>query len=153
MANKMYNRKAQHRENVLTVKTRPMNLRAWFWLVIVLMVVGVGFIAARLAGKKDNAARSKQATVMNDMTPSPEPSSIDTTWDASWPPLPISEQPARPLEVVSAAYAYAVRRGDVLQYMPCYCGCERQGHRSNRDCFLKRKTAAGIPSWDPMGYT
>ena len=77
----------------------------------------------------------------------------DAAWDPSWPPLPQSGSPARPIEVVRAAYAYAVRREDVLQYIPCYCGCERQGHRSNHDCFVKSKTAAGVPQWDPMGYT
>ncbi|MDQ3803185.1 MAG: PCYCGC domain-containing protein, partial [Acidobacteriota bacterium] len=74
-------------------------------------------------------------------------------WDPSWPPLPASGTPARPIELARAAYAYAARRGDVLQYMPCYCGCERQGHRSNRDCFVKGVTAEGKPRWDEMGFT
>lgn len=97
--------------------------------------------------------RVPQETVERDTNPSPEPASRDTAWDPSWPSLPASGEPARPIEVVRAMYAYAARRPDVLQYMPCYCGCERQGHRSNRDCFVKRQTAAGVPQWDAMGYT
>jgi hypothetical protein len=34
-------------------------------------------------------------------------------------------------------YRYAVEHGDELQYIPCTCGCERFGHKSNRDCYVK----------------
>jgi hypothetical protein len=34
-------------------------------------------------------------------------------------------------------YRYAVERGDELQYIPCFCGCARFGHASNRDCYIK----------------
>ena len=34
-------------------------------------------------------------------------------------------------------YRYAVERGDELKYIPCYCGCGRFGHTSNRDCYIK----------------
>jgi len=127
--------------------------RAWWLVAVGLMIVVAGIIAARLAGKGHNQAGSKQSVVKSDTNPSPEPASGDTAWDSSWPSLPGSEQPARPIEVVRQAYAYAARRGDVLQYMPCYCGCERQGHRSNRDCFVKSMTTTGKPQWDSMGYT
>ena len=35
------------------------------------------------------------------------------------------------------AYRYALEHGDVIQWMPCYCGCTGMDHRSNLDCFLK----------------
>jgi hypothetical protein len=38
---------------------------------------------------------------------------------------------------IRALYQYAVERGDELQYIPCFCGCGRFGHRSNRDCYVK----------------
>ena len=34
-------------------------------------------------------------------------------------------------------YAYAVEHGDELRYIPCFCGCARAGHKSNRDCYVK----------------
>jgi hypothetical protein len=34
-------------------------------------------------------------------------------------------------------YRYAVEHGDELQYVPCFCGCYRFGHTSNRDCYIK----------------
>jgi hypothetical protein len=35
------------------------------------------------------------------------------------------------------AYAFALARPDVVQWMPCYCGCVAMHHRSNLDCFVK----------------
>jgi uncharacterized protein YceK len=35
------------------------------------------------------------------------------------------------------AYAFAMAHPDVLQWMPCYCGCGAMGHRSNLDCFFE----------------
>ena len=34
-------------------------------------------------------------------------------------------------------YRYAVEHGDEVQYIPCFCGCYRFGHKSNRDCYIK----------------
>lgn len=38
---------------------------------------------------------------------------------------------------IRALYQYAVDHADELQYLPCFCGCVRFGHRSNRDCYVK----------------
>jgi hypothetical protein len=42
-----------------------------------------------------------------------------------------------------ALYRYAVEHGDELQYIPCFCGCGRLGHQSNRDCYIKAFIANG----------
>jgi hypothetical protein len=34
-------------------------------------------------------------------------------------------------------YRYAVEHADELAYVPCFCGCGRFGHKSNRDCYIK----------------
>ena len=55
--------------------------------------------------------------------------------DAAWA--------ARPDYVLAAnartqeAYAYAIARPDVLDWMPCYCGCVAMDHRNNADCYIK----------------
>jgi len=41
----------------------------------------------------------------------------------------------------AALYRFARERGDVLQWMPCTCGCEQLGHGSNRSCYIKSETA------------
>lgn len=37
----------------------------------------------------------------------------------------------------AALYRFALERRDVLQYMPCMCGCGGLGHTSNRSCYIK----------------
>src|SRR5262249_14570205 len=86
-------------------------------------------------------------------TPSPDPALKATAWDAAWPQLPGGGKPAQPIEQVRAMYAFAARHPEVLQYAPCYCGCERAGHKSVRDCFIKGRDANGKPQWDGMGFT
>lgn len=46
-------------------------------------------------------------------------------------PMLVQRQPRR----VSEAYRFAAANPDLIQYMPCYCGCGAMGHESNYDCF------------------
>lgn len=79
----------------------------------------------------------------------------DLAFDSAWPPLPGSHQSVASASTeVKEAYAYVANRPDVMKHVPCYCGCERQGHDSAEDCFVKRRTTdGGIAEWDPMGFT
>jgi hypothetical protein len=67
------------------------------------------------------------------------------------PPMPLNGPLARPREVVAAVYEFAARHPEVLQYIPCYCGCEQVGHSGNHDCFIQSRDAAGRVQWDPHG--
>ena len=73
--------------------------------------------------------------------------------DAKLPPLPVTSFPAaRPMDVVNAVFKFAARRPDVLSKVPCFCGCERMGHRGNDDCFVKSRDAHGVPTeWEAHG--
>ncbi len=52
---------------------------------------------------------------------------------------------------VKTAYAYAVDKGDMLQYIPCFCGCgAHSGHLSNYNCFLASKPTL-TPVYDEHG--
>jgi hypothetical protein len=72
---------------------------------------------------------------------------------ASLPPLPTQAYaPPRPPDVVRAAYLFAAEHPEVLSYVPCFCGCERGGHRGNHDCFVASRDANGdVTAWDPHG--
>jgi len=35
------------------------------------------------------------------------------------------------------AYAYALANPQIVEWMPCYCGCAAMGHGSNLDCYYK----------------
>ena len=98
----------------------------------------------------------KESAQSAQSAPSPPPQEQvlkNTAWDPAWPPLPGGGKPAQPIEQVRAMYAFAARHPEVLEYAPCYCGCERAGHNSVRDCFIKGRDANGKPQWDGMGFT
>ena len=69
------------------------------------------------------------------------------------PPLPVvSFTASRPMPVVQQVYEFAAHHPEVLQYVPCYCGCERVGHNGNHDCFVKSRAANGrVIEWDTHG--
>ena len=61
---------------------------------------------------------------------------------ADLPLLPIGvDHAVRAPEIVRAAYEFAARHPEVLNYIPCFCGCERRGHRGNTDCFVGSRDA------------
>ena len=74
---------------------------------------------------------------------------------ANLPALPfVGVPPARPIEVVRSVFQFAAEHAEVLSYVPCYCGCESQGHRGSEDCFVASRDAKGdVESWEPHGMT
>ena len=53
---------------------------------------------------------------------------------------------------VLEAYQFAVDHPEVLDYMPCYCGCyEEDGHTSNTNCFVDHVEENTV-TLDTMGF-
>ena len=76
----------------------------------------------------------------------------DWTLPDDLPPLPVPKAPLpRAAHAVRAAYESAARQPEVLEQLPCYCGCRKLGHRSNRDCFVAARDLAGRVTWDAHG--
>lgn len=49
-------------------------------------------------------------------------------------------------------YKLAAANADLLQYIPCYCGCGASaGHTSNKNCFVKEVGSDGKIVWDDHG--
>lgn len=73
--------------------------------------------------------------------------------DAPMPPLPfIPNMVPRPAELIAEVYEYAGRNPDVLEFVPCFCGCETAGHRANSHCFVQSRNADGsVAAWEPHG--
>ena len=71
------------------------------------------------------------------------------------PPLPYVPQTAGPVDLMRQAYVFAARNPDVLDYVPCYCGCgQSDGHRGNTDCFVESRAPNGaVTEWDIHGMT
>jgi Protein of unknown function with PCYCGC motif len=72
---------------------------------------------------------------------------------ANLPPLPTQAfAPPRPMNVVRDAYLFAAEHPEVLSYVPCFCGCERGGHKGNHDCFVANRDQNGdVTEWEPHG--
>ena len=70
---------------------------------------------------------------------------------ADLPLLPMGvDQAIRPLNVMRATFEFAARHPEVMKYIPCFCGCNRGGHKDNHDCFVSGRDAAGkVKSWEP----
>ena len=61
-------------------------------------------------------------------------------------------QGVRPVAMTKAAFEFAARHPEVLRYIPCFCGCDRGGHKGNHDCFVAGRNAAGqVTAWEPHG--
>jgi len=126
-------------------------------LASLLLLAPTLFAAYRQAETRQASSEARKESAQSAQgapsPPRPEQELKDTAWDPSWPPLPGAGKPAQPIKQVRAMYAFAARHPEVLQYAPCYCGCERAGHNSVRDCFIKGRDANGKPQWDGMGFT
>lgn len=90
-----------------------------------------------MAGGSGVAGGATAAAVpMGDMR-MPTADEVTATWKAR--PDYVKALPAE----WQGAYAFALARPDVLQWLPCYCGCTAMDHRSNLDCFFQRREVAG----------
>ena len=55
---------------------------------------------------------------------------------------------------VRRLYEFQIENGDLMKYMPCFCGCGKDdGHRSNRDCYVKAVNVDGSVALDSMAPT
>ena len=50
--------------------------------------------------------------------------------------------------VTQQAYQFAVANPDVMQHIPCYCGCGSMGHTSNYACYVKSADDKGQVVFD-----
>jgi hypothetical protein len=83
----------------------------------------------------------------------PTPADLKPHPQENLPALQFPAYPmARPPEVVKAAYKFAAEHPEVMSYVPCFCGCERMGHRGNEDCFVKARDVNGdVVQWEDHG--
>ena len=85
-------------------------------------------------------------------SPAAPPKEQRVAYAGDLPPLPqVQFASARPAPLTRGAYEFAARHPEVIRHLPCFCGCERNGHRNNEDCFIARRDADGRPEWSPHG--
>ena len=117
-----------------------MLLRAWRSVVTVAVLV-----TAAACGRSEPARDAVPAAAR-------PAAAARAGYDGDLPPLPVVQfASARPAPLTRAAYEFAARHPEVLKHIPCFCGCERNGHGNNGDCFVARREADGRPEWSPHG--
>ena len=140
------------------------------WILIggVLAVIGVTSFVMLSRSPSGNSAENTDSTLAANQgssaeepevpeRPAPPPTPADRTpvpsADAQMPPLPpVSNMVPRAPEVVRDAYIFAAQRPDILEYVPCFCGCETAGHTRNADCFVASRNEDGtVREWDTHG--
>jgi hypothetical protein len=123
-------------------------------MVVIAAVAIIGVFAYVRAGQQTETDQRAQAAPAPAVVDPPASAALGPHPQENLPPLPFDPAPARPAEVVRAAYKFAAEHPEVLSYVPCYCGCERSGHRGNEDCFVTARNANGdVTEWEPHGMT
>ena len=119
--------------------------------IIVVLVAIVGLVAYTRSGQPQPAASVAQAAPA--VVDPPVTAGLGPHPQDNLPPLPLQAYPPpRPMETVKAVYKFAAEHPEVLSYVPCFCGCERGGHKGNDDCFVKSRNAQGdVTEWEPHG--
>jgi Protein of unknown function with PCYCGC motif len=141
-----------------SVPPSPPPSRSFPPLLIVALVLAIAAgvtIYFRGVRVPDQASQNAGAAIAQTPVDPPPAAKLGPHPQENLPPLPFSpEPPARPAEVARAAYRFAAEHPEVLAYVPCYCGCERSGHRGNDDCFVTRRDEKGdVVEWEPHGMT
>ncbi len=49
---------------------------------------------------------------------------------------------------VQQAYQFAAANADLMEQIPCYCGCGDIGHTSNYDCYVSGTDEKGVVTFD-----
>src|SRR5947207_15488218 len=119
-----------------------------FRSLFVAIACSISATACRPETTASSAAPVAQRAVAQPVAriPSLEPVVRVTTPPAAYngplPPLPQVPYllPRSPV-VVQAVFTFAARHAEVLHYVPCFCGCQRSGHKDNDDCFIKSRDA------------
>jgi len=104
------------------------------------LLIGMGAIIIALYGVAGYKAFNAKAPARHAASGQPVPVYYARVIDAR--PLPPTLDPGRfNREDIREAYAVAKEIPEVLVQLPCYCYCQRQGHRGLLDCFKTEHAA------------
>lgn len=107
---------------------------------------GGGATTSEPASRIGGATRGDLPSRFASYQPAPEPNG-----DLSkvvWPAFITAAGPE-----VQRLYEFQVVNGELMRYMPCFCGCGNDGHKNNRDCYIKAVAADGAVVFDRMAPT
>ena len=122
---------------------RSRRVRAFSGTFAVVLITLSGGLAACGGGQGGSMEAGSTGSTGGSAAAQPaDDGAIELAWEAR----PDYVRHAHPR--VAEAYRYALERPDMIQWMPCYCGCEAMDHRSNLDCFLRSRMAGGAVAFE-----
>lgn len=77
--------------------------------------------------------------------------SQDSATEHSFPMASMQDMPAEVKQApvtVQQSYQFAAANPDILEQIPCYCGCGAMGHNSNYDCYVSEVSSDGSIVYD-----
>lgn len=83
---------------------------------------------------------------------------LSSCTSATKPALEMAPLSSLPQEVQNAsinvqeAYRFALANPELLQQIPCYCGCGAVGHTSNYDCYVAEIEEDGTVLFDNHAF-
>ena len=110
------------RASKLTGGTLTVARHAWFLGLVLVISTGI-------AGCSQTTAPAQAHLMMAAMAELPEK---------------VQQAPV----AVREAYQFAAANPETLKEIPCYCGCNQFGHRSNYDCYIAGQAAEGDLMFD-----
>jgi hypothetical protein len=131
-----------------------MRRRQFPLILACLCVVFVGASCGQSESSSTTPPPVTQTSTALQSTPVPaSPASDPRFLAADLPLLPIGvDRGVMPLPVIRTAYEFAARHPEVMKYVPCFCGCERSGHKDNHDCFVSARDSRNkVTAWEPHG--
>jgi len=128
-----------------------MNPKAGLFTFL-LGLAGIGLVTTVVVAAAQGTPQRASATRPSVQAPKAASGPVRTRFNT--PPLPtVGYAPVRPMDVVRATYDFAAQHPEILNYIPCYCGCGAQGHKANESCFVARRDAKGnVLQWDEHGF-
>jgi len=115
----MTRKKQRSRKDRKRARSRQKGWGRWLHVVIpilaaLLVGLGGGWLFARRGDTGPTEAEIKLASVSQ-----------------------LPEKVRRAPPVVQEAYRFAIVNAEILEKIPCYCGCGSMGHKSDLDCFIQ----------------
>lgn len=130
-----------------------MKHRTWLSSVVVLSVLLTGCGNSEAERKTNDVSQQASAGVSDEHSGHDHSTAVNgdiqerTVSKTELPSfLDGQSEEIRKIYLLSAEYA------DVLEFIPCYCGCgESAGHKSNLNCFIQERKENGAIVWDDHG--
>ena len=142
------------RRNGITTDARPMNRRQFVnWsLATAAALVAVSSCSSEASVSPQTTAAANTdgedfSARFSGFEVADEP--IGDLSKVVWPSFVTDADPE-----VQRLYEFQITHGEVMRYMPCFCGCgQSAGHSSNRDCYVKSVGSDGSVVFDSMAPT